>query len=128
MSEAEAFLGLAPDRPPAATDVGTRRKRILVASAWIAGLLVAGAYPDPRVILLLPMLPVGSFAFFPSCGLKVGLAGSMTILVFAWMFFIALTITTLVVKNKKWFYACWTILAILLLLNAIGLHVIYRSL
>jgi hypothetical protein len=125
MSEAEEFLGLTtsniPTRP---SDVRTRRKLAMVFLAWIAGLLIA--YPDPRAVGYIPLFPFGLWGFLTAL-IKIQGAEN-TILVLGWLIYIALTITTLVMGRRKWFYIWWTILTILLLLNGAGCHAMLKSL
>ena len=125
MSEAEEFLGITARNITARpSDVRTRRKLILVISAWIAGLLIA--CPDPRAVGYIPLFPFGLWGFITAWADKQGTEN--TILVFGWLIYIALTITTLVMGRRKWFYICWTILTILLLLNGAGCHAMLKGL
>lgn len=125
MSEAEEFLGLAARNNPARpSEVRTRRKLIMVISAWIAGFLIA--CPDPRAVGYIPLFPFGLWGFLTSLIKYQG--ADNTILAFGWFIYIALTITTLVMGRRKWFYIWWTSLTILLLLNGAGCHAMLKSL
>lgn len=125
MSEAEEYLGLNASNIPAhQSDVRTRRKLIMVISAWIAGLLIA--CPDPRAVGYIPLFPFGLWGFLTALINNQG--AENTILALGWFIYIALTITPLVMGRKKWFYIWWTILTILLLLNGAGCHAMLKSL
>lgn len=125
MSEAEEFLGLNASkilsRP---SDVRTRRKLIMVISAWIAGLLIA--CPDPRAVGYIPLFPFGLWGFITALVNNQGI--EYTILALGWIIYIALTITTLVMGSRKWFYIWWALLTILLLLNGAGCHAMMKGL
>jgi len=126
MSEAEAFLGLRPNPAPAKPgEVSLRRKITLVIFAWIAGLWIA--CPDPRGIGMFLFFPIGLWGFI-CAALDLHARGETVVLTFGWIFYLALSITTLLMDRKKWFYACWITLAIVLLLNGVGCHAMLKSL
>lgn len=125
MSEAEEFLGLTDRKTPTRpSDVRARRKLVMVISAWIAGLLIA--CPDPRAIAGILLFPLGLYGVLTALAKLQG--AESTILVLGWIIYLALTITTLVMRRRKWFYTCWIILTTLLLLNGAGCRAILKDL
>ena len=124
MSEAEDFLGVSA-RPIARrpSDVRTRRKLFMVFAAWLAGLLIA--CPDPRAVGCIPLFPFGLWGFI-SAWAKQG--SENVILVCGWLIYCALTITTLVMGRRKWFYIWWAVLTMLLLVNGAGCHAMLKGL